>query len=205
MVHAYIMSVGCAILGAILILVQSLEHRVATGLRLLSWGLMSLMAWHVFSVNIWVAVTGFFLGFYVVLSRMSLLQIILSSMLILAPLGIYFDQTWHFISVIYSIMSMCLLFIASVIYALNASVLREKYVLYLPMSMSQLHQGRKVIEWMGMASLMLSVITGYFMSQSLSTIVLLFFAAAGAWFSNEKRSVFLLVLILLIWGLHGYF
>jgi hypothetical protein len=205
MVHAFIMSIGCAMLGAVLILVQSVEHWVATGLRLLSWGMMSLLAWHVFAIDIWLSLACFFFGFHVVWSRIPLLQGVLSVMLVLAPLAVYFNQSWHFISVIYHIMSMCLLMVASAIYTMNASVLREKYVLCLPISMSHLHQGRKMIEWMGMASFALSVITGYLMSESLLSIGLLFFAVVGAWFFHEKRSVFLLILMFLIWGLHGYF
>lgn len=203
--HAYIVSVGCAFLGALLILIQSMRHWSVLALRVLAWALLSIIAWHIFSMSIMWALLIFSMGSCAVFLNYPVMNGCAAGLLLVAPLAIYFHQSWHFVSVLYSVMSLLLMGVASVLYTLNAIVLRRRHELVLPMSISQLHQGRFVIEWLGVILFALSIMTGYLISHSWLAIGVLCFMLAGGYYFRDMRSFFLLILMLIVWGFHEHF
>jgi hypothetical protein len=71
--------------------------------------------------------------------------------------------------------------------------------------MNQLRHKRVVIEFWGMGLFVLSVGTGYFMAHSQIALAVLWVMFLGGYLFEERRSLFLLLLTLIVWGLHGYF
>jgi hypothetical protein len=204
MAHAYIMSLCTAMIGAFLILLQGSAQRWLDFLRFAAIVFTFVCGWHVFNMSF---SGGILAGLLIVavFYRFKLFDWVLSGLLLLAPLAIYHDQSLHLLSGLYCVMALLLMMTASCLYALNANVLKMKHYLILPLSMNQLRHKRVVIEFWGMGLFVLSVGTGYFMAHSQIALAVLWVMFLGGYLFEERRSLFLLLLTLIVWGLHGYF